>query len=810
MPIGSNTRHPEAFSRILIDRALSDSGWDLLNPQQVQFEFHTTNGRADYLLKNGLGRVLCVLEAKREDLDPYDAKEQARGYANNLNSPFVILSNGNEHWFWNLERASEQDAYRIERLPSRDDLERVRLKNLQPPRPLETEVIGPEYLYRLKPDLKLRGYQIKAMDAVAELFDKDHRRKFLLEMATGTGKTLLCAAMIRRFLLTRNAERVLFIVDRIELAKQTMEDFNIVLGEYKPVIYKTARRTGELLGSSVVVATIQSLMTDRRYREEFTPFYFDLVINDEAHRSIYGDAREVVQFFQATRIGLTATPKAYLKNINLQQLAEENPKSLEARQLRDTYHYFGCEPGEPTYRYDIIDAVKDPEGPFLCTPKIVDVRTDITTKALEEVGWTVTIDEKEENYKIQDLERKIFTPHRNRVMCEAFFRECQKGPDGQIGKSIIFAVNQTHATALTKILNDLKPGIALTITSRIQDASTYAKDFRDGKRAERVAVSVDMLSTGYNCRDLLNVVLMRPIFSPTEYIQIKGRGTRLYKFVVGNTEYDKKWFFLLDFCGVAEYFEDKYDYSVPLALPRPRGGGESTSGSPRYPLPENAYGDGNIRDSSGEGTQQPHRSLPVWEGTDRIVTQEVRIVGPNGEKVDVMTFRGTFERDIKEFASADSDLSQAVDIEDDDTIETVMQERFYHKPEMFYSPDKLVVAYGVPAPTPAFVYNALGKKPLPTKERIVADTVDSIAARFNLRYSEQKWLSATAELVADDRDALDKFLHGDYSIFSCSQFTRLGGIQALAQLTARDAVFEALRHSSLVKQSKLAATSRSK
>ncbi len=312
MPNAYNTHQPEAFSRVLIDQALTDSGWDLLNPQQVKFELHTTNGRADYLLKDSLGRTLCVLEAKREDLDPYDAKEQARGYADNLNSPFVILSNGKEHWFWNLQRASEQDAYRIERLPSRDDLERVRLKNLQPPRPLGTDVIGIDYLYRLKPDLKLRGYQIKAMDAVADLFDGDNRRKFLLEMATGTGKTLLCAAMIRRFLITRNAERVLFVVDRIELAKQTMEDFNVVLGEYKPVIYKTARRTGELLGSSVVVATIQSLMTDRRYREEFTPFYFDLVINDEAHRSIYGDAREVVQFFQATRIGLTAKDSTLL------------------------------------------------------------------------------------------------------------------------------------------------------------------------------------------------------------------------------------------------------------------------------------------------------------------------------------------------------------------------------------------------------------------------------------------------------------------------------------------------------------------
>ena len=195
------------------------------------------------------------------------------------------------------------------------------------------------------------------------------------------------------------------------------------------------------MGSSVVVATIQSLMVDRRYREEFTPFHFDLVVNDEAHRSIYGDAREVVQFFQATRVGLTATPKAYLKNIDVEQLRQENPKALEARILRDTYQYFGCEPGFPTYRYDVIDAVKDPEGPFLCLPQIFDLRSDITTQALDESGWCVTIDEQEENYKIQDLERKIFTPARNQVMCEAFLKEVQRDPAGTIGKSIVFAVN---------------------------------------------------------------------------------------------------------------------------------------------------------------------------------------------------------------------------------------------------------------------------------------------------------------------------------------------------------------------------------
>ncbi len=169
---GMTTPQNEAFSRVLIDRALEFSEWDLLDPKQVQFELHTSNGRADYLLRDKIGRVLCVLEAKREDLDPYDAKEQARGYAENLSAPFIILSNGREHWFWNYERANQRDAYRIEQLPSRNDLERLRLKNLQPPRPLQSEVIVSDYLRALKHDLTLRRYQIKAMDEIAKLFDR--------------------------------------------------------------------------------------------------------------------------------------------------------------------------------------------------------------------------------------------------------------------------------------------------------------------------------------------------------------------------------------------------------------------------------------------------------------------------------------------------------------------------------------------------------------------------------------------------------------------------------------------------------------
>jgi type I restriction enzyme R subunit len=793
----------EAFSRVLIDKALEFSGWDLLDSHQVRFELNTANGRADYLLGGKRGS-LCVLEAKREDVDPYDAKEQARGYAENVKAPFIILSNGREHWFWNYTR-KDQDAYRIERLPSQRDLDRLRLKNLQPPRPLGSEIIKPDYLKKFRPDLTVRRYQIEAMDTIARQFDEKAIRKFLLEMATGTGKTILCAALIRRFLATRNAERVLFIVDRIELAKQTLEDFNVILAEYKPVLYKTARRRpGELLGSSVVVATLQSLMVDRRYREEFTPFHFDLVVNDEAHRSIYGDAREVVQFFQATRIGLTATPRAYLKNVNVEELQKENPKALEIRLLRDTYNYFGCKPGFPTFRYDIIEAVKDPEGPFLCLPKIIDLRSDITTKALDESGWAVVINEQEENFKIKDLERKIFTPARNRVMCEAFLKEAQRDPTGIIGKSLVFAVNQDHATELTKIFNGLQPGIAVTITSRIPDSSSIAKEFRDGKRTERIAVSVDMLSTGYNCRDLLNIALMRPIFSPTEYIQIKGRGTRLFTFKIGNTEYEKKNFFMLDFCAVAEYFEEKYDYTVPLKIPREKK-------QPQPPAPTGEGGGYVLHEGDGGGTIEsgplpPPREIPTWEGVDTLISREIHIVGPDGEKVDVMTFRGGYERDIREFVASTPELKAAVEAEDDDAVETIVNEKFYHRPEMFYSPDKLILSYGVPASTPAFVYNALNRKPLPTRDAIVSDTVDSIAARFNLRYNEQKWLDATAQLVADDSKSLKKFMDGDMTIFNANQFRTLGGLDALSRFDARENVFEALRQSSLVRQSLLASS----
>jgi hypothetical protein len=179
----------------------------------------------------------------------------------------------------------------------------------------------------------------------------------------------------------------------------------------------------------------------------------------------------------------------------------------------------------------------------------------------------------------------------------------------------------------------------------------------------------------------------------------------------------------------------------------------------------------------------------------------VYVVGPDGEKVDVMTFRGAFERDLQEFAQKSPAFQQAVESEDDDAVETMLNEQFFHRPEWYYSPDKLVKSYRVPAPTPSFAYHALGKRKLPSKEQVVDDTIDSLAARFNLRYSEQKWLQALTRLVVDDAEARQQFLEDDPTIFTRAQFRQLGDVQVLRKFTEREQVFEALRQSMIVRQS---------
>jgi type I restriction enzyme R subunit len=319
-------------------------------------------------------------------------------------------------------------------------------------------------------------------------------------MATGTGKTRLAAAIIDRFLKAHQAERILFIVDRIELAKQALDTFQVVFkDEYRAVRYKPGQH-GSFGGANIVVATIQSL--NIHFKEDFSPGYFDMVFNDEAHRSIYGELpRQVAEYFQAIRIGLTATPNDFLKNVDIEKLEDNDPLKLEYRFARDTYKHFGCEISTPTFRYTIQDGVRDG---FLVAPKIVRMVSLITKEAASSDGWKIEIDGEDYTYRISQIEKKVLVPRRNELICRQFLDVALKTPDGAVGKSIIFAVSQNHAVALARELNSLTPEhngkFAEVITSRIKGASDLAKQFRkDENYYPRVAVSVDMLTTGFDC-----------------------------------------------------------------------------------------------------------------------------------------------------------------------------------------------------------------------------------------------------------------------------------------------------------------------
>ena len=434
--------------------------------------------------------------------------------------------------------------------------------------------------------------------------------RFLFEMATGTGKTLTAAAVIKLFMRTVNAKRVLFLVDRLELETQAWKAFvRLLKNDFHTVIYKENR--DDWRKAEIVVATVQSLQFNNKYRRLFSPTDFDLLISDEAHRSLGGNSRAVFEYFIGYKLGLTATPKDYLKQIDPARISQRDPRQWERRQLLDTYKTFGCESGTPTFRYSLIDGVS--EG-YLLNPVVVDARTEITTELLAEEGFAVMQRDDdgemvEQTFFGKDFEKKLFSDETNRVFCETFLKSALRDPlSGEIGKTIVFCVRQDHATRTAKKLNDLAdalfPGkynsdFAVQVTSLVPDAQQMAAGFANNNlnghtrfldgyvsSKTRVCVTVGMMTTGYDCQDLLNVVLLRPIFSPTDFIQIKGRGTRKYTFRYSEKAHGqaqehakpKEAFKLFDFFAVCEYFEEKFDYDEIIRLPPIKGSGGGEGG----------------------------------------------------------------------------------------------------------------------------------------------------------------------------------------------------------------------------------------
>ena len=341
----------EAYARLVIDKLLEAADWDILDEAQVSTEEQNQDGRADYLLKNTRSQPLAVIEAKRFSIDPYSAKEQARDYARSLCAPFIILSNGKEHYFWDYRDGG--DARPILGFPTQADLERLaNLKLRRRGSLVETlaSIPLPGSLRFKGEEIEVRPYQKRCLQKADEALIAG-RRRMLFEMATGTGKTLTVAMLIKRWFQAAAISRVLFLVDRIELAKQAKETFEDYLRDYPCTTLFSGKRS---LEGQIVVGTLDTIAGQLGPRG-FGHGYFDLVITDECHRSIYNTHRATLAHFDAIHIGLTATPNP----------GELHWVSDQERQLvRNTYIYFDCwdsarQEGRPTFAYTIQEGINE-------------------------------------------------------------------------------------------------------------------------------------------------------------------------------------------------------------------------------------------------------------------------------------------------------------------------------------------------------------------------------------------------------------------------------------------------------------------
>lgn len=722
----------EAHARIKINQLLDEAGWRFLDNHDgkanILLENHVKitqkeidawgsdyekikSGSLDFLLIDTDNKPICVLEAKKESLHPLVAKEQARKYANTVGAQFIILSNGIVHYLWDLKKGNPKPIYKF---PSPNEIGAI--KEWNPDRnSLVTEPVANDYIVTVQmPDYTqrpgwngsivtskdfiwtnglrfLRPYQLNAILHLQKAV-REGKDRFLFEMATGTGKTLTSAAVIRLFLRTKNARKVLFLVDRLELEDQAWKAFtNYLKPDYTTFIYKEHK--SDWRKADIVVTTIQSLMFDNKYRSQFSPTDFDLIISDESHRSISGNARAVFEYFHGYKLGLTATPKDYLKGVDPDKVKENDPREIERRMLRDTYATFGCEGGDPTFRYSLLDGVKDG---FLVNPRVLDARTEITTQLLSDEGYAVAIateeGEETETFVSRDFERKFFSDTTNRVFCQTFLENALRDQiTNEIGKTIIFAVSQNHARKLTEILNEFAEQLfpnkynsdfAVQVTSQVGDAqqmtinftnnnlngkTTWLEGYKSSKT--RICVTVGMMTTGYDCPDLLNLCMMRPIFSPSDFVQIKGRGTRKNRFEfkhkneLGEEEqvkHEKDFFKLFDFFANCEYFEEKFDYDEKLKLPKPKQG--------------NGEGGGGGVDIDKYTSFKP----------DPLAVLNEQQIGYEGMKIDRMLFKKFEDRIVM-----DDIIKKNVELGNWEQVVSHIQNEIFDKPEEYFNLEKL-------------------------------------------------------------------------------------------------------------------------
>ena len=538
--------YDEATTRdTFIDLLLQEAGWPLEKPEDREYRVtgmpnNTGEGFVDYVLWGDDGKPVGLVEAKRTRKDAQVGRQQAKLYADCLEKqfgqrPLIFNTNGYEHWLWDDTRYPPRP---LQGFLTKDELQ-LAIQRRAILKPLATEDIDPAIVERF--------YQTRAIRRVAESIEKDYQRKALLVMATGAGKTRTVIALADLLMRANWAKRVLFLADRVALVRQASNAFKRHLPSSSPVNL-VSEKDGQ---GRVYVSTYPTMMNlideTAGGKRLFGVGHFDLIVIDEAHRSVYRKYGAIFDYFDSLLVGLTATPKDEVD--------------------RDTYRLFNLQKGVPTDAYGLDEAVKDG---YLVPPRAVSVPLKFIRQGVKYDD--LSEDEKEQWDAIEwddtgVVPRQIDPPALNNWLfnkdtvdkvLEHLMTHGQKVAAGdRIGKTIIFAKNHAHALFISQRFDENYPHLKGSFARVIDNQEPYAQslidDFSIADRAPHIAISVDMLDTGIDVPEVLNLVFFKIIRSKTKFWQMLGRGTRLCPDVFGPGRH-KEFFTVFDFCQNFEFF----------------------------------------------------------------------------------------------------------------------------------------------------------------------------------------------------------------------------------------------------------------
>jgi type I restriction enzyme R subunit len=550
-----------------IDLLLSEAGWPLDREQDREYPVtgmpnQSGEGFVDYVLWGDDGKPLALVEAKRTKKDARAGQQQAKLYADCLEAkfgrrPVIFFTNGYEHWLWDdalypprqvqgfLKQA--ELALLIQRRGMRKSLDAV---------PIDETIVE-------------RYYQTRAIRRVGESVEKDNLRKALLVMATGSGKTRTVIALVDQLMRANWVKRVLFLADRVALVRQAHNAFKAHLPSAASanLLQKHDAKLNDHRAARVCISTYPTMMRLIEQMEdgarEYGVGHFDLVIIDEAHRSVYRKYRAIFDYFDSLLVGLTATPKDQVD--------------------RDTYALFELERGVPTDSYDLDDAVDDG---FLVPPEAISVPLKFTREGIsydqlsdeekeewDAIEWDEDGGERPDRVEASEVNKWLFNQDTVDKVLEQLMRDGLKVDEGEtLGKSIIFAKNSLHAQFIAQRFDanypHLRGQFARVIDYKVDYAQSLIDDFSDPKKLPQIAISVDMMDTGIDVPEVLNLSFFKIVRSKTKFWQMIGRGTRLCWDIFGPGKH-KTEFRVFDYCQNFEFFgenPDAKDAPVPRSL----------------------------------------------------------------------------------------------------------------------------------------------------------------------------------------------------------------------------------------------------